>query len=105
MTPVTETAMNLKQKATHRLTCTVKFVSDTVAIFSNECSPTHVGSLLIIEGADKADTWAKVKAHAIETARATRFPCTIGVITPDDKFVVQKPALPVSEMPDSEYAA
>lgn len=101
--------MNLKQKATNRLTCLVRFTSDTVAIFSDECTPNHIGSLLIIEGTDKADTWAKVKAHAIKTASATRFPCTIGVITPDDKFVIRKPevpkAMPASEISDSEYAA
>ena len=76
--------MNLKTKSSHRLTAVVKLVDDTTAIFSDECSPTHIDALSIITATTKQDLWNAIRTKALQTAADAKFTCTIALIHPDN---------------------
>ena len=65
--------MNLRYKMSKRVTSVVEIKSETIAIFSDECSPRALNSLSIIEAADLGELRAKVEALTITLAGATRF--------------------------------
>lgn len=75
--------MNLKSKLQHKVTAVVQILSDTRAIFSDECSPTHINALTILEATTKQDLWKAIKDRARETASAAKFRCVIALIKGD----------------------
>jgi hypothetical protein len=91
--------MNLKFKTTNRITAIISYQSETLAIFSDEVSPTHIKCLTVIEGADKHEIWKQAKQLAIETAATTRFQPIIAVISPSNTIEIKSlsPVKPSNE--------
>ena len=81
--------MNLKFKTTNRITSIISYQSETLAIFSDEVSPTHIKCLQVLEGVNRHEIWKKAKQLAIETAAATRFPPVIAVISPSNSIEIK----------------
>ena len=94
--------MNLKSKLQHKVTAVVQIIDDTNAIFSDECSPTHVNALSIITAATKQDLWKAIKDRARETASAAKFRCIIALIKPDNTitFLRDEPQQPEYHNPN-----
>ena len=92
--------MNLIFKTTNRITSVISYQTETLAIFSDEVSPTHIECLTILEGADRHEIWKKAKQLAIETAAATRFPPIIAVISPSNNIEI-KPLTPIKPSQES----
>ena len=82
--------MNLKSKLGYRVTAVVKIVSDTQAIFSDECSPTHKGALSIITATTQQDLWNAIRSRALELASNTRFQCVVALIDEHDNLLIRK---------------
>lgn len=83
--------MNLKSKLTLKATATVKFTSDTQAIFSDECTNSHINALTILTADNKQALWDLVVDKATTDASTTRFAPVIIVITPSDEQIIFKP--------------
>ncbi len=88
--------MNLKFKLTHKITAVAQITSDTTAIYSDECSPTHRDTLTIIKAKSPKKLRAKLDKHAISLAKATRFPAVICYIK-DDTYEVKQLTAAVSK--------
>ncbi len=93
--------MNLKSKLQHKVTAVVQIIDDTNAIFSDECSPTHINALSIITAATKQDLWKAIKDRARETASAARFRCIIALIKPDNTITYIRDEQPKPEYQDA----
>lgn len=89
--------MNLKSKLQHKVTAVVSIIDDTSAIFSDECSPTHINALTIITAATKQDLWNAIKDRAREQASAAKFRCLIALIKGDTITYIR------DEQPKPEY--
>ncbi len=78
--------MNLKSKLVNKVTSTVKIISDTQAIVSDECSASHVSALTIVTAPDKQALWIAVKDKCVAQASATRFTLVIALINQADEL-------------------
>lgn len=76
-----ENTMDLKTKLNHRLTAICQYNTETLAIFSDECSKND-RCLHILEGKDKMDIYEQAKQLTIELAALTRFAPVLMVISP-----------------------
>lgn len=72
--------MNLKMKLTHKVTSAVQIISDTQCIFSDECSPTHMRALVLINAPDREQLMLIIKKHAVNLAAQTKFPPILALI-------------------------
>ncbi len=73
--------MNLKFKMGKKLTAVAEFISDTQCIFSDECSPSSLKTLRIMENDGGFENLLEdVKALAIDLASQTRFKPVICLI-------------------------
>ena len=89
--------MNLKSKLTNKVTHVVKILSATQAIMSDECSPSHVNALTIVEAADKTELWSKIRSVAQSQASLTRFPLVIALINEADELTYLSAPKPVTK--------
>ena len=96
--------MNLKSKLTAKVTHVVKIISATQAIMSDECSPSHVNALTIVEAANKQELWDKIRSVSQSQASLTRFPCVVALINEADELTYRAPVKPVTKPIDiNEY--
>ena len=89
--------MNLKSKLTNKVTHVVKIISATQAIMSDECSPSHVNALTLVEAADKTELWSEIRSVAQSQAYLTRFPCVVALINEADELTYLNAPKPVTK--------
>jgi len=88
-----ETTMNLRFKLSKKITAVIQITSATTAIFSDECSPTHLNTLSIIEAETFDELKAKCYNKAIELASHTRFDPIVCVVSNNTyKVITLEPA-------------
>lgn len=92
--------MNLKAKLTNKITATVRIISGTQAIYSDECSPTHINTLSIITASTKQDLWNAIKDRARTDAANAKFRCIIALIDTEDKLTYLKDEVPTTNLND-----
>jgi len=69
-----EYTMNLRYKLQHKLTAVIQLNDNrTSAIFSDECSPNAVNTLVILEASSPKKLRKKCEKRAIKLAKPTRF--------------------------------
>lgn len=89
--------MDLKTKLDHRLTAICQYNTETLAIFSDECSKND-RCLHILEGKDKMDIYERAKQLTIELAATTRLAPVLMIISPTGQKNI-KSLKPVTQEP------
>ena len=83
-----ENTMNLKHRLSNRTTATIRILSNTQAIYSDECTNDHKECLSIVEANDKGELWNKLYNLAITHAAQTKFAPKVNLITPDGELKI-----------------
>ena len=81
--------MNLKHRLNYKTTATVKIISETQAIYSDEISPDTLNCLSIIEASNKSELWSKIRE--LSASYQSKFVPTINLITENNLQVIQLP--------------
>lgn len=65
--------MNIKFKASHKLTATATIINDNNAIFTDECTASPTNTAHIIQADNLKELWSKIYTTTLEVTKQTHF--------------------------------